>query len=53
MSDEEKFKFMLKNNFLSLRITDTFIKQSIGSRIYQAAYNLCYQEFIEEVKKAK
>ncbi|OZH52526.1 hypothetical protein AFK68_23810, partial [Hydrocoleum sp. CS-953] len=53
MSWEEPFRFMLKNNFFCLRITDAFIKQSIGSRIYQAAYNLCSQEFIEEVKKAK
>lgn len=53
MSGEEQFRFMLKNNFLVVRITDAFIKQSVGKRIAQAGYNLCSQEFIEEVRKAK
>ncbi|NET78594.1 tetratricopeptide repeat protein [Okeania sp. SIO1F9] len=53
MSWEERFRLMLKNNFFCLRITDAFIKKSIGNRIYQAAYNLCSPGFIEEVKKAK
>ena len=53
MSEEEQFRFMLKNNFFCLRITDNFIKQNVGNRIAQAAYNLCDQEFIEEVKKVK
>ncbi|NES72574.1 MAG: hypothetical protein F6K24_48965 [Okeania sp. SIO2D1] len=53
MSDEDKFNLMLKNNFLCLRMTDTWIKQNVGNIIVQAAYNLCSPGFIEEVKKAQ
>lgn len=53
MSEEEQFRFVLKNNFFCLRITDNFIKQNVGNRIIRAADNLCSQEFIEEVKKVK
>lgn len=53
MSYEEQFRYMLQNNFLCLRMTNAFIKQSLGKRIYQGAYNLSSIDFIEEVEKAK
>ena len=53
MSGEEQFRLLLKKNFFCLRITDNFIKQNVGNRIAQAAYNLCEQGFLEAVKKAQ
>jgi tetratricopeptide (TPR) repeat protein len=50
---QDIFQIALNNNYFVVQVTDSYIKEDLANRIYQASLQKCSTEFLQVVTEAK